>query len=77
MPDLLGVGIVIEHEKNIAIWLHGPPNPTVQAEFVRDVVVLPYQVPTQISRKDLLRLSCPICTVNFVSGSSTRFRLCD
>ena len=34
MPALLGVGIVIEHEKNIATWLHGPPNPTVQAKFV-------------------------------------------
>ncbi len=43
----------------LAAWLHGPPNPTVQAELVRDVVALLYQVPPQIARKGHVEIELP------------------
>ena len=46
MPAMLSIGVVIEHEEHIATRLHGPPHPAVHAEFIRHIVVLPYQIPT-------------------------------
>ena len=45
MPALLGVGVVIEHQKEVAARLDSPPDPAVHAELVRHIVVLPHQIP--------------------------------
>ena len=59
MPAALGIGIVIEHQKHVAAWLHGPPHPTVHTEFVRHIVVLSHQVPAQVSREGHIEIELP------------------